>query len=252
MTEKISLHALLFDLDGVLVDVSRSYLSAIEETVEHFTGRQVLPNMIERYKETGGFDDDWKLTHAIVTDTGMSIPFRQVMNEFQRRYRGEYWSGFIADEPPLVSGETLDLLSTDRVLGIVTTRPQDEALWTLTNFDWKRYFPLVVAREKHEGRFKPDPFALQHARAILDAAGRPVAAHECAYISDTVDGMTAGRRAEMWTIGVVPDHVEDRHTMADRLRAGGAHHVIYDSNELMDVVDRLHEFVAPEEPLESV
>ncbi len=252
MTEKISLRALLFDMDGVLVDVSRSYRRAIEETVEHFTGRQILPDTIQRYKNAGGFNDDWKLTHAIVTDTGMGVPFSRVVSEFQRRYRGDEWDGFIAEEPPLVSRDALRKLCENRVMGIVTTRPQDEAQWTLSKFGWKEYFPLVVAREKHEGRFKPDPFALQHALAILDAAGRPVSTTECAYVGVTVDDMRAARKADMWAIGIVPNYVDDRDAQAEILRSSGAHHIIFDSNELLDVVDRLHEIVAPEEPLESV
>ena len=58
MPENVQLNALLFDMDGVLVDVSRSYRRAIEETVEHFTGRQIGENAIQRYKNYGGFEDD--------------------------------------------------------------------------------------------------------------------------------------------------------------------------------------------------
>ena len=75
--------ALFFDMDGVLVDVSRSYRRAVEETVEQFTGRQLLPSTIQRYKNLGGFNDDWKLTHAIITDTGMSVPLSRIVDAFQ-------------------------------------------------------------------------------------------------------------------------------------------------------------------------
>lgn len=251
MPEKIRLHALLFDMDGVLVDVSRSYRRAIEETVEHFTGRQILPGTIQRYKNAGGFNDDWKLTHAIISDTGMSVPFSRVVTEFQRRYRGDNWDGFIAEEPPLIARPTIERLCDDRILGIVTGRPQDEARWTLDNFGWKKFFPLLVARDKHEGRFKPDPFSIQHALAILDAAGRRVSPQHCAYIGDTVDDMEAARAADMWAIGIVPHYIEDREAQATILRTRGAHHVIFDPNELVDVVDRLHDILAPEEPMES-
>ncbi len=252
MTEKISLRALFFDMNGVLVDVSRSYRRAIEDTVEHFTGRQILPNTIERYKEAGDFNDDRRLTHAIVTDTGMGVPFRRVVSEFQRRYRGENWNGLIKDEPALISHGTLKNLHKDRVLGVITTRPEDEAVWTLSHFGWRKYFPLVVPREKHEGRFEPDPFALHNALAILDAAGRSIAPSECAYICGTVEGVVAGRKAEMWTIGVALEGSEDSEALAEKMMDSGAHHVVSGPNEVTDVLERLHEIVAPEEPLESV
>ena len=44
-TAIVEINALFFDMDGVLVDVSRSYRRAIEETVSHFTGREIEPGM---------------------------------------------------------------------------------------------------------------------------------------------------------------------------------------------------------------
>lgn len=245
MIEKLELKALFFDMDGVLVDVSRSYRRAIEETVQQFTGRQILPGTIQRYKNVGGFNDDWKLTHAIVTDTSMTVPFGRIVEEFQRRYRGENWDGFIAEEPPLVQTRTLaDLCRPDRITGIVTGRPQTEALWTLERFGWRRYFPLVISKENQEGRAKPDPFPLQHALAVLDAAGRRVQPDVCAYIGDTVDDMSCARAAGMWAIGVVPPYVEDKDELERLLRGRGAHVVIRDINVLPDLIDSFGERVA--------
>lgn len=246
MTNEIRLDTLLFDMDGVLVDVSRSYRRAIEETVEHFTGNPIVPGTIQRYKNAGGFNDDWKLTHAIISDTGMSVPFDQVVQEFQRRYRGDKWDGFIAQEPPLISTATLKTLCEQkgRVMGVVTGRPHDEAAWTMEKFGWKPYLPLLIAREKHEGRPKPDPFPLQHAMAMLDAAGRPVSTRRCVYIGDTVDDMVAARAADVWAIGIVPHYIENREEQAEILRERGAHHVIFDPNDLVDIIDRLHEVIA--------
>jgi HAD superfamily phosphatase len=210
MTAKVRLHAVLFDMDGVLVDVSRSYRRAIEETVEHFTGRQILPDVIQRYKNAGGFNDDWKLTHAIISDTGMSVPFGRVVDEFQRRYRGENWDGFITQEPAMVTSDTLSAIGeAGKVMGVVTGRPHAEAAWTIDRFGWKGHFPLLVARERQDGRSKPDPFPLQHALAILDAAGHRVSPGQCAYVGDTVDDMVAARAAGMWAIGIVPPYVSD-------------------------------------------
>lgn len=245
MLEKFDLKALFFDMDGVLVDVSRSYRRAIEETVEQFTGRRILPGTIQRYKNVGGFNDDWKLTHAIITDTSMTVPLSRVIDEFQRRYRGENWDGFIAEEPPLIQTTTLEALCTDsRIMGIVTGRPEAEARWTLGRFGWKKYFPLVVGKEKQEGRMKPEPFALQHALAILAAAGRRISPEASAYIGDTVDDMSSARAAGMWAIGYIPPYVEAKAELEELLRARGAHMVIYNIDSLPDVVDNFGERLA--------
>lgn len=246
MPKTVQLSAVLFDMDGVLIDVSRSYRRAIEETVGHFTGRQIVPGTVQRYKNNGGFNDDWKLTHAIITDTSMNVPFTRVVDEFQRRYRGENWDGFIAEEPALVHTRTLDKLAQqDFIMGIVTGRPEAEAEWTLERFGWKRYFPLLVPKEKQEGRTKPDPFPLQHALTILSAAGRDTKPEETVYIGDSVDDMESARAAGMWAVGMVPPYVE-RDSHADLLRARGAHVVIDSPRELPKLLDAFGKHVGEE------
>ena len=228
--------AVLFDMDGVLIDVSRSYRRAILETVEHFTGRELLPGAVQRYKNYGGFNDDWKLTHAVITDTGIQVPFSRVVEEFQKRYRGENWDGFIAEEPRLIKDETLtELCSNECVMGIITGRPEAEARWTIDRFSWKKFFPLLVAKERQEGRSKPDPFPLQHALAILDAANRHVEPEDTVYIGDSVDDMEAARAAGMWAVGVVPPYL-DKEDHTKILRDRGAHVICYDSNDLPQVL----------------
>ena len=181
--------AVLFDMDGVLVDVSGSYRRAVEETAAHFTGRDIEAGEVQRYKNRGGFNDDWKLTHALVADAGMNVPFSRVVEEFQRRYRGENWNGFIAEEPCLISDRTLERLRQGRMMGLVTGRPEAEARWTVDRFGWKRYFPLIVAMEKQDGRGKPDPYGLQYALSVFSAAGFAIRPEETVYIGDTIDDM---------------------------------------------------------------
>src|SRR3989338_2424146 len=50
---------LIFDIDGVLVDVSKSYRAAIKQTVEHFTGKEITLEEIQALKNKGGYNNDW-------------------------------------------------------------------------------------------------------------------------------------------------------------------------------------------------
>lgn len=244
MSQNVKLSAILFDMDGVLVDVSRSYRRAIEETVEHFTGRKIGANTVQRYKNYGGFNDDWKLTHAIITDTAMEVPLSRVIEEFQRRYRGESWDGVITEETPLISEKTLQTLNTDeRIMGIVTGRPEEEAEWTLDHFSWKKHFPLLVGKEKQGERTKPHPFPLNHSLTILAAAGRDVSPKESVYVGDSVDDMEAARKAGMWAVGIVPPYV-DKDEHEPLLRDRGAHLILSDPNELPELFDRFGEALA--------
>jgi len=56
--------AVVLDIDGVLVDVADSYRRAIVETVERAHGDTVEKADIQRFKDAGGFNNDWELTYA--------------------------------------------------------------------------------------------------------------------------------------------------------------------------------------------
>lgn len=229
----------LFDMDGVLVDVSRSYRRAIEETVEHFTGRKITPATIQRYKNAGGFNDDWKLTHTIILDIGMQVPFSRVVQEFQRRYRGEHWDGFIAQEPPLVQTQTLQhLRQQGYLMGIVTGRPEAEARWTIERFGWQPYFPLLVAMEHQDGRGKPDPYPIQRALAMLEAVGMPITPSEAVYVGDSVDDMIAAQAAGVLPVGVIPPYL-DAEAHGALLRERGARYLLNRTDELPELLAEL-------------
>ncbi|MFB6108940.1 MAG: TIGR01548 family HAD-type hydrolase [Haloplanus sp.] len=56
--------AVVLDIDGVLVDVADSYRRAIVESVERVYGRTIDDDAIQRFKDAGGFNNDWELTDA--------------------------------------------------------------------------------------------------------------------------------------------------------------------------------------------
>ena len=56
--------AVVLDVDGVLVDVADSYRRAIVESVEHVYERTIRKDDIQAFKDAGGFNNDWELTHA--------------------------------------------------------------------------------------------------------------------------------------------------------------------------------------------
>ncbi|MDA8344680.1 MAG: HAD-IA family hydrolase [Thermaerobacter sp.] len=61
---------IVFDVDGVLVDVASSYPAAIARTAEHCLGPReggwVTPDEIAALKAAGGFNSDWDTAAAVV------------------------------------------------------------------------------------------------------------------------------------------------------------------------------------------
>jgi HAD superfamily phosphatase len=229
----------LFDMDGVLVDVSGSFRRAVIETTAALSGRAVTPAEVQAYKDRGGFNNDWVLTHALATEAGADVPYEDVVEAFNARYRGEAWDGLIATEPPLVRTETLERLAAGGELALVTGRQEAEARWTLDRFGWSRLFPVVVGMETQDGREKPDPFGLVLAlRALGERSGTAIAPGLSVYAGDTVDDMKAARAAGVRAVGVVPPYLDaDAHRRT--LLEAGAEVVIDDVNALPEVVEDL-------------
>jgi phosphoglycolate phosphatase-like HAD superfamily hydrolase len=73
---------LLFDIDGVLVDIRKSYNSAIKKTAEYMlksiTGRSfrnlVTDQIILKFRQSGGFNNDTDTTYAITLATLAKAP----------------------------------------------------------------------------------------------------------------------------------------------------------------------------------
>lgn len=221
-------------MDGVLVDVSGSYRKAIEETAAEFIGKPVEPGAVQRLKDRGGFNNDWKCTAALVEETGVNVPYDDVVAAFQKRYKGESFDGLIASEPAVINGDaTLGTLAgLGCQMALVTGRPEDEARWTLGRFGWDKHLPIVIAMEQQEGRGKPDPFPLTTAMSQL---ATPVPPERAVYVGDTGDDMVAARAAGMYAVGVVPPYLDfEMHSAV--LRAAGANEVLRHPDAIVDVV----------------
>jgi phosphoglycolate phosphatase-like HAD superfamily hydrolase len=84
--------AVIFDCDGVLIDIRESYNRAISETVsyivEELTGFRLPQNMIPReiiylFKKSGGFNNDWDLAYAalMLILCGLPDEFQEVFEK---------------------------------------------------------------------------------------------------------------------------------------------------------------------------
>ena len=89
---------IIFDMDGVLVDVHESYRETICVTVEHFTSKQITRELIQEYKNQGGWNNDWALSKKIASDLGVEVPYDKVVEYFNRIFFGENNDGLIMRE----------------------------------------------------------------------------------------------------------------------------------------------------------
>jgi HAD superfamily phosphatase len=186
----VSKPLLVFDMDGVLVDVSESYRETIAQTVEHFTGAPVPRERIQEHKNQGGWNDDWKLSHHMVTEAGVDVPFDYVKEHFQKLFLG----GLIEREKWIARAGTLERLAEKFQLAVFTGRPREEAHLSLNRFAPAIAFDPLIAMEDVV-QHKPDPEGLLR---IVAESGAP----QAFYIGDTVDDARAARAAKIPFIGI--------------------------------------------------
>ena len=214
------IETVLLDMDGVLVDVHGSFRRAVDETVAAFAGAPPPPGRVQALKDGGGFNNDWVLSHALVREAGVDVPYEAVVAAFQARYRGADFDGLIATEPALIRTETLADLAAHVRLALVTGRPEADAAWTLRRFGWDAYIPVVVGMDEQAGREKPHPFGVL--RALERLGARPETA---LFAGDTVDDIRAAIAAGVVPVGVVPPGLDlDAHRRT--LMAAGARVVL--------------------------
>jgi HAD superfamily phosphatase len=211
---KPKIEIVIFDMDGVLVDVRDTFHSTILLTVKHFTGKSVPRVEIQDWKNRGGYNDDWKLSHHWIRSLGARVPFEEVKRQFQVFYWGENSDGTFLRERWLLPLPKLWRLAKKAELAIFTGRTRRELDPTLERFRVAPYFRRIVT-QNDVARLKPHPEGLLQ---ILD--GRDPAA--ALYVGDNVDDAKAAKRAGIVFAGVLPPRGLARRLCAARLKEHGA------------------------------
>jgi HAD superfamily phosphatase len=215
---------LIFDMDGVLVDVTDSYRQTVIETVEHFTGAAITNEQIQALKNRGGSNNDWDLALEMVRERGGSASREEVIRVFQQVYLGNSNDGLIARERWLPHNGLLKRLSKQWHLALFTGRERWEVQYTLSKFAPQAVFDPIIGMEDVE-REKPDPQGLHKIMQMLG----PQRAY---YIGDTMDDCRAAQAARVPFIGVAGPQNPLQEALRARFLEEGAGAVLSDVNDL--------------------
>ena len=210
---------LAFDMDGVLIDTSKSYDQCIIQTVAALTDQSPTQADIEATRARGGFNNDWVLAAELVSQQNVSVDFETVVDTFQRLYLGD------ANNPGLVQAE-VNLLRQplkQQVFGgelasaVVTGRPRQEALQGVSQLNIN---PDYVVSADDVNKQKPDPEGLQSVMQQSNSS-------RTWFCGDTVDDMQAGNAAGCVCIGIATSEAA-----SENLTQAGADVVLENINQL--------------------
>lgn len=221
---------LVFDMDGVLVDVTDSYRATIVETVRHFIGQEPSRELIQDYKNQGGWNNDWALSQRLIADLGgKDIPYATVVEIFQQYFFGSNGrEGLVMRERWIPADGLMSELASRFELAIFTGRTLEEAQFTL-----RRFVPEIewsdIAADDVVARSKPAPDGL------LDIAAKHPES-ELLYFGDTVDDARSARAAGVPFVGVAHAGNPKRAELVSLLQLEGAVAIIENFNEIRGVL----------------
>jgi HAD superfamily phosphatase len=236
----------IFDIDGVIRDVSGSYRRALADTVEKFTDYKYRPTSddIDLLKSEGSWNNDWEASQELINryfanqGQEIHIPYTEIVNFFQGRYRGNEldWSdGYIATEPLIATKEYFQELTSRGIgWGFFSGATRASASYVLGRLDIIN--PVLVAMEDAAG--KPDPTGLLLAIKQIESA-QSQSTGSVVYVGDTVADMITVVNARGYdpsykyvAVGVIPPHVTDRDRYKNLLIRNGADIVLNNVLEL--------------------
>jgi HAD superfamily phosphatase len=265
----LSLRAiLLFDIDGVIRDVSASYRRAIVETVHHYCGWRPEAGVIDALKSEGHWNNDWQASAELIRRHGAQRgdgppqpPFAELVRVFGDFYFGgdpdgdpSQWHGFIGAEPLLLEATSFERLSASGIgWGFVSGAEPPSCRFVLETRLGLVNPPLIAMGDAPD---KPNPEGLiQLARRLLaDGGGSELgpAAPPVAYLGDTVADVETVIRAraqlpgQRWlSLAVAPPHLARpgaeaaRQSYEQALRAAGADRLLASSGECLDAIEGL-------------
>ena len=211
---KLNPKILIFDVDGVLVDVRETYWRSGMQTVEYLTGKKPTWAEFYKWKRMPGNNDDWTMVSRWATALGVPTTYEEARLAFTPFYWGRNGqAGNVEREKLLVTPKLIQRWAKKRELDLFTGRTRQEFTWTFEKWPAARSFRTIITMD--DAKKKPSPEGL---RIIL--AGRDP--KTAVYVGDNVDDALAAKAARVPFIAVLSKKDFDYRLRAKRFKELGA------------------------------
>ena len=206
---------LIFDVDGVLVDVRGSFWGSALETVRFLTGKRVTWAELYRWKAKPGNNDDWSMVSRWATALGRPTTYDEARAAFQPFYWGENGKlGNVRKEKLVVTPAQIERWAGRYELNLFTGRTRQEFAYTFDRWPATRCFRMVVTMDDVK-RKKPHPDGLLKILGERDP-------ESALYVGDNIDDGLAAREARVPFIAILPPGAHASRERAKKFRELGA------------------------------
>jgi len=192
--------ALIFDMDGTLVDSERVHCRAWSETLSSY-GISAPP--FEEFGRYVGVSDE-SMAVEFVESGGLDVGPDRLLDEKRARYRS------LTTHIPLLAGvnELLGRCNSVYPMAVASSSPHGEVMRILEQHGLKALFEHIVGGDMVANK-KPDPEIYLKTAGLLG-----VEPESCLAFEDSGAGVAAARSAGMKVVAV-PQHVTVDHDFSD-------------------------------------
>ncbi len=204
--------AVLFDLDGTLVDSHQTIAEAMVAALRTFGHEIDVPTLIPLIGPP---------MDALARELGASAEQAMQINQ---EYLRLYHHGYIQQTPEHDGASALlkQLAAAGIALGVVTNKVEEGARMVVEIEGWGAHFGVVVGRDTPNAAAKPSPQAALYALRVLG-----VPPERAAFVGDTEFDVRCGRAAGIGYVIAL-----DTNRDPAFLRAEGATHIIHTLEEV--------------------
>ena len=213
--QTVSPESLIFDVDGVLVDVRGTYWRSALDTVRHLTGKRVTYAELHKWKAKPGNNDDWAMVSSWVTALGKPMNYEEARDAFSKFYCGTPGRpGNVKNEKHIVSPAQIERWAKRYELNLFTGRTRQEFAYTFAQWPATKKFRIVVTMDDVEN-IKPNPEGLHKILGKRDPA-------TALYLGDNIDDALAARDARVPFMAIIAPGEHGYRERAKRFRELGA------------------------------
>ena len=206
---------LIFDVDGVLVDVRGSFWRSALETTQFLTGKRVTWAELYKWKNKPGNNDDWSMVSNWATALGRPTTYEEARDAFQKFYwDSDGRPGNVRREKMLVTPKQVERWAGKFELNLFTGRTRREFAYSFERWAGTRHFRAVVTMDD-VARKKPYPDGL-----LKILGGRDPGT--ALYVGDNIDDGLAAHAAGVRFMAILPRGVHGNRQRAVQFRDLGA------------------------------
>ncbi|MCP4536581.1 MAG: HAD family hydrolase [Chloroflexi bacterium] len=219
MINRDKIQAILFDLDGTLMDTDDQAVEKLAHRLQRL--RWPRPHQTAR-RLIMASETPANILMTLLDMVGLDGPVMTFASWFRRRRSLHTPSDF------RIMANAQELLTTMNEhyrLAVVTTRGQEDTKAFLDQHNLHDTFEVLVTRES-TWRLKPHPSPIRHAAQLLD-----VPVESCVMVGDTTVDVQSARRAGAWAVAVLCGFGERK-----ELERTGAHVILDHTSQLLSLL----------------